>query len=400
MWFSGAAEVFGAEQFNLKSFGPPRLSWNSAAQAEPIQFDVHFWDFVFATMRTSITGTRAGVREALASIGLATACASQILRLQDNPSEPAVLFMNDDFELVKDFLGNAIRGTIGASVAYMAMQALGYRWIGHWEDCIGGTKPVGARPDFVFASSSAVCLVDAKGSSRSDSDIETEIKASWREQIRGHLGIALALGGTPTEGRVICTQLSGRRPMALTVAYGSLPPTGSSSTPPVASASAVASVIRANFHGVLLAIRATRMREDSPQQFKSYFEDEDASTQASNFPLLALVDLVHQHMAYIEGVGRVSLSGLVGTLDCPDGVWAIRLFCHERALKALFSIAGQAPSSLEFPTFEPIRARGETEKIVLAFSTGEVGVTSDDVVVMGSDGVGALFKRLEDAASQ
>ena len=397
----GSARIWGGDQFNLKKAGAKKLSWDKAVMASPADLPVTRYSFAYAVIRTSITGFRLGIRGTLAGLHLAAACLPQLKVIHAPAAAPNRLRMHRDFELVKDFLSNGFRGTIGAASAFLAMHELGYPWVGHWEDCLGSGLPAGSRPDFVFGRHSSVCLVDAKGSSMAPQNIEREVKDSWRDQIRHQLNVPLLTGGLPSEGRVICTTLSGSRDMALTIAYGARTAGGSLGSslgsalnagalqPPMVSGS-VLSAILASYRDVLLLMAATKPQAYSLTEFV-------ADVRPDAPPLNSIESLIDDALSGaqdIYGIGNVAMGGPAFTYQASDGVWEARVFCQTDVLRRALALSIQRPERFEFPLATPVGLDGGVvSRHVSSPNQTTKSSGRDEFLVMGRDGVGAVFKK-------
>lgn len=237
MWFAGTGSLERAREHKFKNLGPKgRAIWvrppTTPYASSPLVLDPH--KFAYAAARSSIVGLKLGLRGQIAGLGLASA---SLAYLDLNGGKN--IYLHRNFGLLKDFVGTSLLGTIGAAISYLEMLDLGYVWQGHWEDCIAGSI-TGSRPDFVFAKTKGICLVDAKGTT---SDPDRTAKDEWRRQIYNNRAVGLKFGGTANEGRVIATSLSTTHPAELVTAYGSWNKSAAVKPTP----SAIASVQRANF---------------------------------------------------------------------------------------------------------------------------------------------------------
>lgn len=253
MWFRGANNIHFHELYNLKHVKINAV-WSKAAAPVGIPLSVNPLLFIYASMRTSILGSKVGLRGQLAGAALGSAALCYLTPFLNSvvAASPNSIFLHHNFYHVKDFIGASIKGTIGAALAYLEMQRLGYAWSGHWEDCVISTgtsaNPV---PDFVFASETDVCLLDAKGSARPFPEVGRLAKSEWKRQIYPNRNVKLKLGGFPTEGRVIASSLVRPRAVGLVAAYGRFPAAGSLTVAPNAPITprelAVKSVQKTNF---------------------------------------------------------------------------------------------------------------------------------------------------------
>ena len=154
MWFSGSKVIPFYELHNLKHVKTNAV-WHKPVAPPGVSLAVDPLLFIYASTRSSILGKRIGLRGQLAGLGLGSVSLCYLAPLISSgvklPSNK--LFLHHNFDNTKDFIGSSIKGTIGASLAYLEMQRLGYAWSGHWEDCVSATgTSVTATPDFIFAS--------------------------------------------------------------------------------------------------------------------------------------------------------------------------------------------------------------------------------------------------------
>ncbi|WP_233834612.1 hypothetical protein [Paraburkholderia sp. ZP32-5] len=211
MWFLGNADVPRREYYKFRHIKTTNAVWDkvvSPYSSTPLSINPLL--FAYAATRASILGPRIGLRGHLAGAGLATASLSYLtLYPPKGIAAPPTkrIYLHHNFANAKDFVASSIKGTIGAAIAYLEMQGLGYAWSGHWEDCVASTT-ASAYPDFVFASANEVCLVDAKGSASAFSEIGGMAKSEWKRQIYSNAKAKMKLGGAPTEGRVIASALT------------------------------------------------------------------------------------------------------------------------------------------------------------------------------------------------
>lgn len=200
MWFHGSVNIPRQTLFKLKNV-KKNATWQPKNSLYDLPLQVNPYAFAYAAMRTSIVGKHIGLRGSLAGGGLAIAAAAYLSK------KGMDLKFHPLFNDVKDFIGTGIKGTVGAAFSYLYMMDKGYVWAGHWEDAISKSV-AGPHPDFVFASKSDVCLMDAKGSSKNVSDIEKLVKDEWKRQIWPNRKETFIFGGTCTEGAIIATGVS------------------------------------------------------------------------------------------------------------------------------------------------------------------------------------------------
>jgi hypothetical protein len=222
MWTTESAQLGRAVRVDVKSY-TARTYWttpHSTPYGKSLGVDPLL--FLFAIERTCIT---AGVMDAQSKHAskLLGDVAMAFLTHKLTPPSLGTLHIHHNLLTTKDFVGTSIKGIIGAAMGYLEMQNLGYAWQGHWEDCVpaGGAGP---QPDFIFAKSTDVCLVDAKGSTSSRNDLIKRAKTEWTRQIRPNLIATLIGGGQPTEGRIIGARLHWSDAAELITAYGKVPP--------------------------------------------------------------------------------------------------------------------------------------------------------------------------------
>jgi hypothetical protein len=220
MWTTESAKLERAVCISVKSY-TSRTYWvhPHVASYGP-KLDIDPLLFLFAVERTSITASAMDAQSKHTSKLLGDVAMAFINYMPNgNPALPGTLHLHPNLSTTKDFVGTSVKGIIGAAMGYLEMQNLGYSWQGHWEDCIlsGGKGP---QPDFIFAKSTDVCIVDAKGSTSSQVHLIKRVKDEWARQIRPNLGVTLAGGGWPTEGRVIGTRLHLVNAAEIVTAYG------------------------------------------------------------------------------------------------------------------------------------------------------------------------------------
>jgi len=292
---------------------------------------------------------RVGLRGQLAGLGLATAALSYL-----EPNVPNGVKLHKNFAFTKDFIGTSLKGTIGAALAFLEMQSLGYVWQGHWEDCVATAGPPAARPDFVFAKNSQVCLVDAKGTS---GDASALAKTEWKRQIYTNRKKTLRLGGHATEGRVIAVKLSTSASTELVTAYGSwagsvTKGTATSSATP----NAVTSVQRGNFVGALFLVGLPKMAA-SLMRTSDFVPSLDGSAVETN---------VENRDVYLGPTRMV-----VGD---DNARWAMRPFCRAEVIRKIYDGALVGVDS-DLPYWEPslsieIDAKSDEQSVVLESRDG------------------------------
>lgn len=252
MWFRGTVQIERRVKFEVKRI-LTRTVWQSPPKMPfGIPLDLNPYEFIFGAIRTAAVGTTVGLRGQLAGGFLGGAA---MMYLVISSTSPRTLRLHHRFSNLKDFIGNAFRGNIGAAISYIEMQKQGYTWIAHWEDCYAGGGG-GTRPDFVFGKVGAICLVDAKGSTQAlSTDLERHTKDEWTRQIRPNLSKMLKGGGVADEGYVISTHIRNSLDANLVVAYGTktilgigaATPTKSAKKTPKMQTNSLYSVQRANF---------------------------------------------------------------------------------------------------------------------------------------------------------
>lgn len=259
MWFNGSVDVPRETLFKLKSV-KKNATWQPKQSGYDSTLKINPYAFAYAAMRTSIVGTHLGLRGSLAGSGLALAAAAYLIT-----NGPKLSF-HSRFNNVKDFIGTGIKGTVGAAFSYLYMLDKGYIWAGHWEDTVA-TPFSGPHPDFVFASKSDVCLIDAKGSSSPTMTIEKLVKSEWKRQILPHEYTAFTFGGTSTEGAVIATEVSSSISANFIKTHGKFKNTSVSSS----THKAIKSVQQANYINAcfLLGLHQTAFSMLNPKRANS-----------------------------------------------------------------------------------------------------------------------------------
>ncbi|HDR9771433.1 TPA: hypothetical protein QDC27_006951 [Burkholderia cepacia ATCC 25416] len=381
MWFNGNAEIYRFQHIEVKSI-TSRINWgDSSTPFGPSQV-ISPLEFVYAAMRASITGPRLGLRGHLAGGALAVSALSYLSKWRPRAVYgPAFgdLFYHENARYLKDFVGSTVKGTVGAALTFLEMQSRGYPWFGHWEDC-SNSESTKAHPDFVYASSLDVCLVDAKGSASSFWSVMDRVKGEWREQILANAHIPLAFGGTATEGRVIAATLSRSTGTGLISAYGRLPElVGPLKLPPaylLPYNPAHFAVQRAHFISVffLLGLNSLAFCLLNPSQqsrSRALTERDDA--------LQAVQRFVDGHGVY---VGPARLSFQAGS-----NTWTMRLYAREHVIRdASDHLLLDRPELVETPM---VRQRPQADQIIVL----EAENAPREVLVESADGVGAIFSR-------
>lgn len=369
MWFTSAAEISRKKRFTLKKI-KKNVGWNLPVSPYGNDLAIDPLMFVYAAMRASIVGYKIGLRGQIAGALLGAAALAYLYKPKSNSSSTADrIRLHWNAHSLKDFVGTGMKGTIGAALAYLEMQDLGYVWKGHWEDCINGSAS-GAHPDFVFASSTDVCLVDAKGSSSGQVLVEKTAKNEWTRQIRPNLGTVLRFGGTATEGMVIAADLASSADVSLISTYGRLNAATSPATPPAkASASAIAAVQRANLINVCFLLGCTDvafslLRGGNASGLSSFIKQK--APQA------------------LEGGGDVIIGPVRLSVPSQKGIWLVRPFARVHMLEAMASkFSGDTPSmSVDIPQFNLIVPR------IFEENWGE-----EKQIVQSRDGVGVIFSH-------
>lgn len=386
MWFSGNAVVQRGKRYDVRRIGK-RVSWKSPVASYGPALQVDPWTFAYAATRASVVETTVSPCGRLAGAALSTAALVYLTARSSPRGGLDSLNLSSDFALLKDFVGTSLKGTIGAAIAYIEMQNLGYAWAGHWEECVA-SPPVGAHPDFVFATTEDVCLLDAKGSATDLSSVERLAKSEWSRQILPNASASLAFGGHPTEGRIVASSMSYGTDVQLVAAHGkfksSTSPAATSPTlvnQPAASES-VRSIQIANFVEVCDLLGQLELSH----QLRNLKREIAA---AGTFLY------INGGTATIDSGDRVILSNLPSTIINIDGsAWSMRLFCRHQVLNAALRVIASIDSDGAIP---------KTTRIVAAdsLSTAEGPRIKSrsplSVIVQGLDGVGALFLRVNES---
>ena len=377
MWFSGDAQIQRKKLYSIKNIGPKRVSWKLGPNPYAAAISVNPWSFAYAATRVSATGAKVGLRGQLAGGGLSLAALAYLLRhsLPSHTRPSHELRLHNEFNLLKDFVGTSLKGNIGAAFAYLNMLNLGYVWSGHFEDCVA-VIPKGVHPDFVFAKSTDVCLVDAKGSASSLAIVEKTAKTEWSRQILPCRAMSMKSGGRPTEGRVIASAMSMSAGMQLVTAHGRFPASPLSKfSDPKSRAQAVGSVQLVNYVDACLLVglddiaagMSTRRRE--------------ATRDAVVFKLTNVDQKIDELEPVYLGPPKLSASGE------REG-WSMQIFCRAHILDAAVrKFSGVLPAT-EIPTTNAILPPAISE------SENDQKSMPDRVIVQGWDGVGALFRRV------
>lgn len=361
MWFSGIATLQRAREFNFKHLGPKgRAVWDRAPTAPygfgPLKIDPHM--FAYAAARSSIVGKKLGLRGQIAGLGLASAALSY---LKKPPS--GELFLHHNFPLLKDFVGTSLTGTIGAAIAYLEMLDLGYVWHGHWEDCVKSGS-VAAHPDFIFAKPSAICLVDAKGTTTS---ADSTAKQEWHRQIYKNRAVQMKFGGTANEGRVIATVLSATDPGVLVTAYGNWLAKGQQGAKTTSHPKAISSVQRANFIDAFFLVGLANLA------WKLVGSNNPGPLDQGSTRLLS----IRGEQVY---VGPIRL-----TLTIDDEQWVMQPFCRKTIVDEVIRCIGNDEG---FPMQSAVREGG-----LKITHLDNLSATFID----GPDGVGAIFHLVKSA---
>ncbi|BBP70820.1 hypothetical protein PHLH6_28240 [Pseudomonas sp. Seg1] len=399
MWFHGIKDIPRYELHRLKQVRK-KASWDKPVVPPGPPLVVDPLRFIYASTRSSILGQKIGLRGQLAGQGLGAAALCYLTPNFHSASVKPInnIFLHHNFYHAKDFIGSSIKGTIGASLAYLEMQDLGYAWCGHWEDCTSpgvsttstsasapkasGSAPAKApAPDFVFASSSNICLVDAKGSARTMKEVRLIAKNEWKRQIYSNRLVKLAGGGMATEGRIIAASLANPNGVGLVTAHGrfpgsTLPPGTGGSTRVSTTSKAIKAVQKINFTNAfyLLGLNSMASHFIGGPLGLARAEMDDAR--------LSAVDIDDFGAVYAGGRRIVDLGG--------QGAWTMQPFCRLDVLEEAFEnlLTDNAPAVAETP---PILNQSPDN----ATSSGDGKMTSSDQVILQSrDGVGAIFKRV------
>lgn len=384
MWFSGSKVIPFYELHNLKHVKKNAV-WHKPVAPPGVSLAVDPLLFIYASTRSSILGKRIGLRGQLAGLGLGSVSLCYLAPLISSgvklPSNK--LFLHHNFDNTKDFIGSSIKGTIGASLAYLEMQRLGYAWSGHWEDCVSATgTSVTATPDFIFASARDVCLVDAKGSARPFSDVGTLAKNEWKRQIYSNRNVKLKLGGMPTEGRIIATTLVRPRAVGLVAAHGRFRTPRAHLTMPKVPVNpdslAIKSVQKTNFTNAfyLLGLNALASKLINAN-------DNGLGAQKQLAWALAQAEVIDGQGAVFKGISRFVNLG-------SEGAWIMQPFCRADILREAFLYldSNDAPPVSSAALILPTNIELGRE-----FSGGALR-SAERMIVQSRDGVGAIFDRV------
>lgn len=381
MWLFGNKIIPIYELYNLKHVKINAV-WSKAVTPVGSPLSVGPLLFIYASVRTSILGPKIGLRGQLAGAALGSAALCYLTPFLKSAIAlpPNSIFLHHNFYNAKDFIGASIKGTIGAALAYLEMQHLGYAWNGHWEDCVAFTgisaDPV---PDFVFASGTDVCLVDAKGSARPFPEVGKLAKSEWRRQIYPNRNVMLKLGGFPTEGRVIAASLVRPRAVGLVAAYGKFPAVNSLMVAPNAPITpgglAMKSVQKTNFTNAFYLLGLNDMAS-------SFIGGANARAEKQLSWALSRAEYVDAGEAIFKGPSKV--------FDLAEGgVWIMQPFCRVDILRAAFLnlMRDDAPPVSSAALILPDHIENSKDSVALTTALGE------QVIIQSRDGVGAIFKR-------
>lgn len=386
MWFSGSKDIPFYELHNLKHVKTNAV-WQKPVVPHGVSLTVDPLLFIYASTRASMLGKRIGLRGQLAGLGLGSVALCYLAPLMSRgvklPSNK--VFLHHNFDNTKDFIGSSIKGTIGASLAYLEMQRLGYAWSGHWEDCVSaaGTS-ANATPDFVFASATEVCLVDAKGSARPFPDVGTLARNEWKRQLYSNRNEKLKLGGMPTEGRIIAASLVRPRAVGLVAAYGRFRSPRSLVTAPGAPVSphslAIKSVQKINFTNAFYLLGLNAL---ASQLINGNGNGNGAGAQRQLVWALAQTEVIDGQGAVFKGPSRVvNLGG--------GETWIMQPFCRAGILREAFLY-------LDSEDAPPVSSAALILPTNMEKARGLVGGairSAERVIVQSHDGVGAIFERV------
>lgn len=400
MWFKGEKEIPHYEIFKLKSV-KINASWHDVFVPPGSPLSVHPLHFIYASTRASILGGKIGLRGQLAGLGLGSSALCYLTPSKAGKSYTPTtrLFLHNNFKYAKDFVGSSIKGTIGASLAYLEMQRMGYAWSGHWEDCApsthvpiipptkkakattkkSSTTPKASTPDFIFASSSEICLVDAKGSSRALDEVRSFTKGEWKRQIYPNRRVNLIGGGAPTEGRIISSALKHPQGVGVISAHGYFrsQKTTSESKKIKGFEGSLKAVQKVNYTNAFYLLGLNRMAE----QLRG--KGDDSAWKQLSWALSQAKE--------VDGSGKV-FSGPMRVVDLGrQGAWLMQPFCRIDTLENAFTSLSDGESS-PLPTTDLLFPE-KTEK--LSDAAGSKLQGTERMVVQSHDGVGAIFQRVD-----
>jgi len=391
MWFFGNAEVPRREYYKFKHIKTKNAVWEAVVSPySKTPLSINPLLFAYAATRASILGPRIGLRGQLAGAGLATASLSYLTLFPPKgiaASPTKRVYLHHNFDNAKDFIGSSIKGTIGAAIAYLEMQGLGYAWSGHWEDCIAST-PATAFPDFVFASADEVCLVDAKGSASPFAGIGGMAKSEWRRQIYSNAKATMKLGGAPTEGRVIASALT-LTGLDLVTAHGKFSSgkaksaTGTQQRSP--DPGAVRSVQRVNFTNAffLLGLNSLARALMPPDTQENVRRPTPAQIEQQRSTATQQAQKIDEGERVYIGPSRVLAPGT-------ESAWTMQPFCRTSIIDAVVRRFLENKPDTQVPSTDfmlPINIDPAT-----APAEGDDEMP-DRVVFQSRDGVGMIFTR-------
>ncbi|MBS7780917.1 hypothetical protein [Acidovorax sp. CCYZU-2555] len=165
---------------------------------------VDYIGLVAAMVRTAAAGKVVSVTSTTATSFLADSV------LQYLSSTAHGVSISQDFHELKDFVGTAYTGVLGAGLCYMWMLHDGYVWKAHYEEIViahGSGKAV-PEPDFVFAKTGDIAIVESKGTGRKLVSAVTAAKNGYLHQVEPGARRALHGGIFASRGYAFGTALN------------------------------------------------------------------------------------------------------------------------------------------------------------------------------------------------
>lgn len=166
---------------------------------------VDFIRLVAAIVRTAATGKVVSARSTLATSSLAEGV------LQYLHSTARGFSIDREFHELKDFVGTAYTGVLGAGLAYLRMLHDKYAWKAHYEEIVtpSSLATAGPEPDFVFANELGdLAVIESKGTGKNLGSAVTAAKNGYLRQVEPASHRALHGGLFPSLGYAFGTALN------------------------------------------------------------------------------------------------------------------------------------------------------------------------------------------------
>lgn len=257
-----------------------------------------------AIVRTSAAGYKVSNPSAMATGALASGIAHYL-----SPSTPSItssvqsLLVVPEFHELKDFLGNAFTGVLGAGMAYLRMIEDKFYWHAHYEESLlSPFSTNNPQPDFVFVQPGRVAVVESKGTGHTPVQALSAAKEGLVRQVHPAFTTLLSTGGYPTEGYAFGTSLgissTPHAPIQMSSASfmpqnssTSILTTGSASTSHAVQRTTpigtnIQAIKRLNYQNALKQMGFFKTQNADPQQ-KSRESEQEAWEESLDFNLLA-----------------------------------------------------------------------------------------------------------------